>query len=117
MNTQIRRSTTNKMIGGVASGIAQAFNWDPTLVRLGFIFLALAHGGGILLYIVLMLVLPKANAFSVAEATGFETGSYMTPRTDGHRMLGYLLMGLGAILMLSVVHIPTPLMALAIIGA
>jgi phage shock protein C len=115
MSTQIRRSKTNKLIGGVAGGIAEAFNWDPTLVRLGFIFLTLVHGGGILLYLILLLVLPKADALSMAETVG--AGAYMAPRTDGNRLLGYLLMGLGAILLLSVVHIPTPLMALAIIGA
>lgn len=117
MNTQLRRSKTNKMIGGVAGGMAEAFNWDPTLVRLGFVLLTLAHGSGILIYLVLMLVLPKADASSLSELSGYETGTYATPRTDGNRMLGYLLMGLGGVLLLSVMHIPTPLMALAIIGA
>jgi phage shock protein PspC (stress-responsive transcriptional regulator) len=117
MYSQIKRSKTNKMIGGVAGGIAEAFNWDPTLVRLGFVLLTLAHGGGILIYLVLMLCLPKADAMSLSEVPGVETGSYTTPRTDGNRMLGYLLMGLGGVLLLSVMHIPTPVLALAIIGA
>jgi phage shock protein C len=105
------------MMGGVAGGIAEAFNWDPTLVRLGFIFLTLAHGGGVLLYLILLFVLPKADALAMPEAIGAESGMYMAPRTDANRLLGYLLVGLGAILLLSVIHIPTPVMALAIIGA
>jgi phage shock protein PspC (stress-responsive transcriptional regulator) len=105
------------MVGGVAGGIAEAFNWDPTLVRLGFVFLTLTHGIGLLIYLVLMLVLPKADAMPLSEAAGFEGGSYVTPRTDGNRLLGYLLMGLGSLLLISVLDIPTPLMALAIIGA
>lgn len=117
MNSQLRRSTTNKMIGGVAGGIAETFNWDPTLVRLGFVLLTLAHGSGILIYFVLMLVLPKADALPYAGTGGAEGGAYITPRTDGNRTMGYLLMGLGAVLLLSVVHIPIPLLALSAIGA
>ena len=117
MNTQIRRSTTNKVFGGVAGGIAEAFNWDPTLVRLGFIFLTLAHGGGVLLYLLLMLVLPKADAVSMTEAAGVEGGTYMAPRTDGNRVLGYLLLGVGAVMLASILHIHLPIMALGLIAA
>ena len=116
MNTQIRRSTTNKVFGGVAGGIAEAFNWDPTLVRLGFIFLTLAHGGGVLLYLILMFVLPRADALSTGVA-GAEGGMYMAPRTDGNRVLGYVLLGLGAVMLASIFHIHTPVMALALVGA
>jgi len=42
MNTQLRRSRTNKLVGGVAGGIAETYGWDPTLVRLGFVILTLA---------------------------------------------------------------------------
>ncbi len=117
MNTQIRRSTTNKVIGGVAGGIAEAFNWDPTLVRLGFILLAMAHGSGVLLYLLLMLVLPKANALPTAEAFSAEGGTYMSPHTDGNRVLGYLLLGVGAVMLASILHIQTPIMALGLIAA
>ncbi len=117
MNTQIRRSTTNKVFGGVAGGIAEAFNWDPTLVRLGFIFLTLAHGSRVLLYLLLMLVLPKADAVSMTEAAGVEGGTYMAPRTDSNRVLGYLLLGLGAVMLASILHIQTPVIALGLIAA
>ena len=54
---------------------------------------------------------------SYSETSGVEGGSYLTPRTDGNRMLGYVLMGLGAVLMLSIIDIPAPILALSAIGA
>lgn len=59
---QLRRST-NKMISGVAAGVAEYANLDPALVRLAFVLLALVGGPGILLYIILWAVMaPPANA-------------------------------------------------------
>jgi phage shock protein PspC (stress-responsive transcriptional regulator) len=63
MNEQPRRrllrSRDDRIIAGVASGIARQFNVDPTLVRLGFVGLALLGGLGILAYVVLALVAPN----------------------------------------------------------
>ena len=56
---QLRRSN-NKMIAGVAAGVADYFSIDPTLVRLAFVLLALAGGPGLLLYIILWIVMPAA---------------------------------------------------------
>jgi phage shock protein C len=58
---QLRRSS-NKMIAGVAAGVAEYFNLDPALVRLVFVLLALAGGPGVLLYIVLWIVMPAATS-------------------------------------------------------
>jgi len=58
---QLKRSVSNKMIAGVCAGIAEYFEWDPTLVRLIYIFLAFASFGiALLVYFILMLVLPVA---------------------------------------------------------
>ena len=37
---RLYRDPDNKILGGVASGIAAYFDWDPTAVRLAFILLA-----------------------------------------------------------------------------
>ncbi len=67
MKTQLTRSMTNKKIAGVAGGIAEAFGWDATLVRLGFVALTLLHGGGVLLYVILMLLMPKVGEPSLGQ--------------------------------------------------
>ena len=47
------------MIDGVCGGIAEYFGIDPTLVRLGTVFLTCAGGGGILAYIVAACIIPR----------------------------------------------------------
>jgi phage shock protein PspC (stress-responsive transcriptional regulator) len=56
------RRSSNKMIAGVAAGVAEYFNLDPALVRLVFVLLTLAGGPGLLLYIVLWIVMPAPGS-------------------------------------------------------
>ena len=49
----------DRMVAGVAAGIAEHFNIDPTLVRLLFVALTLAGGPGLLIYIILWVVMPE----------------------------------------------------------
>jgi phage shock protein C len=61
---QIYRST-NKMLAGVCAGIAEYFDIDPTLVRLGYVLLSIASlGMGLVVYILLMIILPQAPVSS-----------------------------------------------------
>ena len=55
---RIRRSRDDRMIGGVAAGVARRCHIDPTIVRLGFVLGALASGVGAAVYVVAWLVLP-----------------------------------------------------------
>jgi phage shock protein PspC (stress-responsive transcriptional regulator) len=59
---QLQRSN-DRMIAGVAGGLAEYFNADPVLVRILFVLLTLLGGGGlgILIYIVLWIVMPEAS--------------------------------------------------------
>ena len=47
------------MIAGVCGGIAEYFGIDPTLVRLGFVALSFMLGGGVLVYILAAIIIPK----------------------------------------------------------
>lgn len=48
-------------IAGVCGGIAEYFNIDPTLVRVGYmIFTFVGVGSPILLYFLLALIIPEA---------------------------------------------------------
>ena len=69
MNKRLYRSDTDKMIGGVCSGLGEYLGIDPTIVRIFFVLLALADGIGGLIYLVLWLVLPPAGQ---SETTSLE---------------------------------------------
>ena len=47
------------MVAGVAGGLAEYFNVDPTLIRLLFVVMSLAGGPGLLLYIILWVVMKE----------------------------------------------------------
>ena len=59
MANKLYRSTVDKMLGGVAGGLAEYFDIDPTIVRVLFVVLTLVGGGGILAYIILWIVVPE----------------------------------------------------------
>jgi phage shock protein C len=71
------RSRTNRRLAGVCGGIAEYFNVDPTLVRVGFVLGTLFTGGtGFLAYIVLWIVMPAAPPGHVPPpAPGMYTAS------------------------------------------
>ncbi len=56
---KLYRSTENKMLAGVCSGIADYFNIDPTLVRLGWVLFSLLGGSGLLAYIIAAIIIPE----------------------------------------------------------
>ena len=67
---QLLRSQEDRMIFGVAGGIAEYLNVDPVLVRLFFAILALSTGWGFVIYI-LLAILMKEEA-PVAKANSFD---------------------------------------------
>lgn len=57
---KLYRSKTDRKIAGICGGLGEYFNVDPTLVRVGFVLLALPGGlPGILPYLVLWLIIPE----------------------------------------------------------
>ncbi|HEU4396466.1 MAG TPA: PspC domain-containing protein [Actinomycetota bacterium] len=61
------RRTDNKVIAGVASGIAAYLGIEPILVRIAFVVLTVFGGLGALLYVIGWLLIPPAGA---AESIG-----------------------------------------------
>ena len=59
MEKKLYRSKTDKKICGVCGGIAEYFNIDPTLVRIGWTLLAVCAGSGILAYIICAIIMPE----------------------------------------------------------
>ena len=56
---QLRRSEDDKMLAGVAGGIARYLNVDATLVRVIIAALALFTGAGAALYLAAWLLIPE----------------------------------------------------------
>ncbi len=59
---KLRRNPHDESLGGVCSGIASFFDIDPVIVRVLFVLLLVIYGSGILMYLILWAVVPKANA-------------------------------------------------------
>ena len=57
---RLTRSQTDRMVAGVAAGLAQYFDVDPTLMRLLFVVFTILGGPGLILYIILWIVMPEA---------------------------------------------------------
>lgn len=57
---RLTRSRDDRMIAGVCGGIAEYFNWDPTLVRIVYVVASLLSAAfpGTLAYIILWVVMP-----------------------------------------------------------
>ena len=56
--------SNNGMIAGVCAGIADYFDLDPTLVRVGYILLSLfTMFSGVIAYFILWLVVPKKTSY------------------------------------------------------
>ncbi|MBQ5626329.1 MAG: PspC domain-containing protein [Paludibacteraceae bacterium] len=60
MEKKLKRSA-NKMIAGVCGGLAEYLGMDATIVRVIYALLVLFGGVGILLYLILALLMPKAE--------------------------------------------------------
>ncbi len=67
-STRLRKSADDKVLFGVAGGLAEHFAIDSVLVRLAFILLTLAGGIGLLAYVALALLMPRAQAQGSAPA-------------------------------------------------
>ena len=66
MKKRLYKSRTNIMLDGVCGGIAEYFDIDPTLVRLGWAAFCALGGSGILAYIVAAVIIPRRPEYPEA---------------------------------------------------
>ena len=59
MEKRLYKSNKNKVLCGVCGGIAEYFNVDPTLVRLGWSVFCALGGSGLLAYIIAAVIIPN----------------------------------------------------------
>jgi len=58
---RLYRDSDNSVLGGVCGGLGAYFGIDPVWLRLAFALLFILHGFGLLVYIILWIVIPKAR--------------------------------------------------------
>jgi len=54
----LRRSCTDKMLGGVCGGLAEHTGVDSLIWRAGFVAVTVAGGAGVLVYLLLWVLMP-----------------------------------------------------------
>lgn len=111
VRARLTRSREDRLVAGVASGIAGHVGVSPTLIRMGFVLLMPFNGLGALLYAVFWAVLPLAEGPA-------------KPRRDPLRLLPFVVAGVGLIVAATVFNTQDPgsmiagwLIALIAIGA
>jgi phage shock protein C len=59
----LRRSRRQRKIAGVCGGIAEWLGWDPTVIRVVYVVISIASAAfpGLLVYLVLWVVMPRAE--------------------------------------------------------
>ncbi len=69
MAERLYRSRDDRMLAGVAAGVAETLDADPSLVRIAWALLAIFTGGiAVVVYIVMAIVVPEAPAGMPAPA-------------------------------------------------
>jgi len=83
VNRRLYRCYHDKRIAGVASGLAEYFDIDPTIVRILWIVSFLFGGLGLVLYIAMAIVVPLEPAVESTDPDGEATGQPVVPSPTG----------------------------------
>ena len=62
MVNEFYRDKSRGMIAGICAGLSDYFGVSASILRLGFVLLAMAGGPGVALYLILWIVLPERSA-------------------------------------------------------
>ena len=91
----LRRTRDDRVIGGICGGLGRYLGVDPVLMRIAFVILAFAGGGGILVYLVAWVLIP-------VERPGEDLGTGRPEGADTTRLIvGGALIAVGTILLLN----------------
>ncbi len=90
----LRRSRSERVVAGVCGGLGRYLGVDPVLLRIGFVVLAIAGGGGLILYVVSWILIPEqGEADALAAPSSSRAGSF-------ELLIGGTLLALGVVLLL-----------------
>ena len=79
MNRRLYRCRENRLIAGVASGLAEYLGIDPSIVRLAWLVSVFFWGVGILVYIAMAIIVPLEPLSPEAAAAHAAQGAGATP--------------------------------------
>ncbi len=94
---RLTRRSQDRLLGGVAGGLADYLGVDPVLVRLAFVALAFLNLLGVLAYLVAWVVVPADDAAAAPLEQAVDTAA---PGAGGRRVVGIVLLVLGGLLVL-----------------
>ena len=69
----LRRPVQDRMLAGVAAGLARYFGVDVTIVRIAFVVLTVVGGAGIPLYLAGLLLIPEEGSDQSIAASIIES--------------------------------------------
>ncbi len=89
MSKKLTRNISDKMIAGVASGLADYFQLDVTWVRIAFVLAAFFGGGGLWIYLILWIAVPENNKPPYMFDTDYKVYDDANPASDMYADKGY----------------------------
>ena len=93
---RLERSSSDRMLAGVCSGLGRYFELNSTVFRVGFVVLTLLGGAGVLVYLAAALVMPgEGRERSLAEQVLTERKERPWP------LIGLAIVGVALIVLLS----------------
>ena len=110
---RLHRSTNESMLFGVAGGMAEYFDVDPTLVRIAWVVLTFASAGiALIAYLILAIIMPKHALPQHARTSTAEVSAessepeYDAPPAEqrwgrGRTLLGGVLVVMGVLFLLN----------------
>lgn len=102
MESRLYRSRNSKILGGVAGGLGDYFNVDPTLIRLAFVLITPLWGASVAAYLILWIITPL-EPLVVGEMNNDENvyrpdlARRKRNNSGSKSILGYILIFIGVI--------------------
>lgn len=88
----LRRSSDDKVIAGVAGGLARYLGVDPVVIRIALVVFALSGGAGVLLYLIAWIAIPEETPGEMVASAA------RADRHNGVVILGAVLVVAGGLL-------------------
>jgi phage shock protein PspC (stress-responsive transcriptional regulator) len=93
---RLERSRSDRMVAGVAGGLACYFDIHPAVYRVGFVVLTLLGGAGIIIYLALALVMPDEG-----KEDSYATAALRNRRERPWPLIGLALLAIAGAVLLS----------------
>ncbi len=94
---RLRRSRTDRVLGGVCGGLGQYLGVDAVLIRIATVLLVFVGGAGIVAYLVAWILIPEATAEEESRAPP------TVPPARARTIVGAVLVCVGALLLIDIV--------------